>query len=310
MNEVNPQSQDHTHTPAIAIVAIPWYAPSRLTGAVRRAREYPLIPIGLLLVVFIIPAIFAPLIAPHDPFAGGLSYRLKPPVWAGGSWDHILGTDRVGRDILSRIIFGSRISIFISLVGIASGGFAGTCLGLIAGYYGGWIDAVIMRLVDIKLALPSVLLAMVLVAAIGPSYGSVILVVALILWALYARQIRGSTLAIKEMDFIARAKVAGASDFRIIFRHILPNVTNTLIVLATLQVGYVIILEASLSFLGVGIPRPAPAWGLLVADGRELVVIAWWVSMFPGLAIIITVLSLNLLGDWLRDRLDPKLRQV
>jgi peptide/nickel transport system permease protein len=268
------------------------------------------IPITVLLVVLVIPALLAPWIAPHDPYAGGLAQRLRPPVWAGGSWEHILGTDRAGRDVLSRILYGARISIFISMVGILAGGVAGTALGLIAGYYGGWIDALIMRLVDISLALPSVLLALVLAAAIGPSFATVLLVVALVLWALYARQIRGSTLAIREMDFVARARVAGSSDLRIITLEILPNVANTLIVLATLQVGYVILLEASLSFLGVGVPRPVPAWGLLVADGRELVVVAWWVAMFPGIAILLTVLSLNLLGDWLRDRLDPKLRQV
>jgi peptide/nickel transport system permease protein len=268
------------------------------------------IPITVLLVVLVIPALLAPWIAPHDPYAGGLAQRLRPPVWAGGSWEHILGTDRAGRDVLSRILYGARISIFISMVGILAGGVAGTALGLIAGYYGGWIDALIMRLVDISLALPSVLLALVLAAAIGPSFATVLLVVALVLWALYARQIRGSTLAIREMDFVARARVAGASDLRIITLEILPNVANTLIVLATLQVGYVILLEASLSFLGVGVPRPVPAWGLLVADGRELVVVAWWVAMFPGIAILLTVLSLNLFGDWLRDRLDPKLRQV
>jgi peptide/nickel transport system permease protein len=273
-------------------------------------RRYPVIPITVLLVVLVIPALLAPWIAPHDPYAGGLAQRLRPPVWAGGSWEHILGTDRAGRDVLSRILYGARISIFISMVGILAGGVAGTALGLIAGYYGGWIDALIMRLVDISLALPSVLLALVLAAAIGPSFATVLLVVALVLWALYARQIRGSTLAIREMDFVARARVAGASDLRIITLEILPNVANTLIVLATLQVGYVILLEASLSFLGVGVPRPVPAWGLLVADGRELVVVAWWVAMFPGIAILLTVLSLNLFGDWLRDRLDPKLRQV
>ena len=280
---------------------------ARLRASLRR---FPAVPIVILLVVLVVPALLAPWIAPHDPYAGGLGQRLRPPVWAGGSWDYVLGTDRAGRDVLSRILHGARISIFISLVGILAGGGIGTTLGLIAGYYGGWIDALIMRLVDISLALPSVLLALVLAAALGPSFATVIVVVALVLWALYARQIRGSTLAIREMDFVARAKVAGCSDLRIITLEILPNVANTLIVLATLQVGYVILLEASLSFLGVGVPRPVPAWGLLVADGRELVVVAWWVAMFPGLAILLTVLSLNLLGDWLRDRLDPKLRQV
>ena len=282
-------------------------SPARLRASLRR---YPVVPIVILLVVLIIPALLAPWIAPHDPYAGGLGQRLRPPVWAGGSWDHVLGTDRAGRDVFSRILYGARVSIVISLAAIVAGGFIGTALGLIAGYYRGWIEVVIMRLVDISLALPSVLVALALAAALGPSFGTVIVIVALLLWAVFARQIRGSTLAIREMDYIARAKVAGCSDLRIITVEILPNVANTLIVLVTLQVGFVILLEAALSFLGVGVPRPVPAWGLLVADGRELVVVAWWVAMFPGLAILLTVLSLNLLGDWLRDRLDPKLRQV
>ena len=167
-----------------------------------------------------------------------------------------------------------------------------------------------MRLVDISLALPTILLALVLVAAVGASFGTVITVIAVILWARYARQVRGEVLSIKERDFVARARVAGASHLRIMVRYILPNVVNSLVVLATLQVGAVILLESTLSFLGAGIPRPTPAWGVMVADGRELIVTAWWVAMFPGLAIMLTVLALNLLGDWLRDHLDPKLRNV
>jgi peptide/nickel transport system permease protein len=190
------------------------------------------------------------------------------------------------------------------------GGALGTALGLISGYFGGWVDSVLMRLVDISLSLPTILLALVLVAAVGPSFGTVIGVLVVLLWARYARLVRGETLAIKERDFIARARVAGASHARIMARYIFPNVVNSLIVLATLQVGYVILLESALSFLGAGLPRPTPAWGLMIADGRELIVTAWWVSMFPGLAIMLTVLALNLLGDWLRDHFDPKLRHV
>ena len=276
----------------------------------RITKRYPVVALAILLLVLVIPGLFAPWIAPHDPFAGGLGSRLKPPVFAGGTWEHVLGTDRAGRDILSRIIYGARISILIALVGIFAGGVVGTALGLIAGYYRGWTEIVIMRLVDISISLPSVLIALALAATIGPSFTSVILIVAVLLWAVFARQIRGAVLTIREMDYIARARVAGCSNARIILVEILPNVANTLIVLVTLQVGFVILLEATLSFLGVGLPRPTPAWGLLVADGRELVVVAWWVALFPGLAIMLAVLSLNLLGDWLRDRLDPKLRQV
>jgi len=164
--------------------------------------------------------------------------------------------------------------------------------------------------VDISLSLPTILLALVLVAAVGPSFGTVITVLIVLLWARYARLVRGETLAIKELDFIARARVAGASHARIMFRYLFPNVVNSLIVLATLQVGYVILLESSLSFLGAGLPRAEPAWGVMVSDGRELIVTAWWVAMFPGIAIMLTVLALNLLGDWLRDHLDPKLRNI
>jgi peptide/nickel transport system permease protein len=208
------------------------------------------------------------------------------------------------------MIHGARVSLVVSLVAILVGGAIGTGLGLISGYFGRWVDSLIMRFVDISLSLPTILLALVLVAAVGPSFGTVITVLVVLLWARYARLVRAETLAIKERDFIARARVAGASHVRIMLRYIFPNVVNSLVVLATLQVGYVILLESALSFLGAGLPRPTPAWGLMIADGRELIVTAWWVSMFPGLAIMLTVLSLNLLGDWLRDHLDPKLRHV
>jgi peptide/nickel transport system permease protein len=289
----------------------PWYAPPRMAHAVRQARRYPLVPLAMLTFLLVIPAVLAAQVAPHDPLKGSLAKRLKPPVWQqGGSIEHPLGTDKVGRDILSRIIHGARVSLVVSLVAIFIGGTLGTALGLISGYFGGWVDSVLMRLVDISLSLPTILLALVLVAAVGPSFGTVIGVLVVLLWARYARLVRGETLAIKQRDFIARARVAGASHTRIMARYIFPNVVNSLIVLATLQVGYVILLESALSFLGAGLPRPTPAWGLMIADGRELIVTAWWVSMFPGLAIMLTVLALNLLGDWLRDHFDPKLRHV
>ena len=275
-----------------------------------RLRSYPLIPAFVLLVLLIFPAITADWLAPHDPVHGSVKDRRQPPVFFGGTWKYPLGTDRIGRDILSRIMYGARVSLTISLVGIFVGGIIGASLGMLAGFFGGWIDTVIMRLVDISLALPAILLALVLAAATGPSFQTIIVVVAFVLWALYARQVRGEVLSIRERDFVARARVAGATRLRIMARHILPNVANTIIVLATLQVGSVIILEAALSFLGLGIPRPTPAWGIMVADGRQLIVSAWWISFFPGLAITLTVFSLNLLGDWLRDRLDPKLKQV
>ena len=291
---------------------VPWYmAPLQLLRAIFQVRRFPGVPMAILVFLLVIPGIFAEWIAPHDPIKGSLALRLKPPMWEkGGSITYPLGTDKVGRDVLSRIIYGARVSLRVSIEGIIVSGFIGTALGLISGYFGGRVDALIMRLVDISLGLPIILVALVFVAALGPSFSTVIAVITILLWARYARQVRGEVLSIKERDFIARARVAGASHFRIMFRYLLPNVVNTLIVLATLQVGFVIIFESSLSFLGAGIPRPTPAWGLMVADGRELIVTAWWISMFPGIAIMLTVLSFNLVGDWLRDHLDPKLKNI
>ena len=292
---------------------------SRISAALRR---YPVIPITILLIVLVIPAIFANVVAPHHPTVGKLSERLQPPVGVSGetvngvvlskagTWSHILGTDKQGRDILSRIIYGARVSLTVAAVSIAIAGFIGTTLGLIAGYFGGNIDHLIMRLVDIALAIPGILLALVLAVALGPSFRTVIIVIVLVFWSRYARLVRGETLSIKSQDFINRARVAGASNLRIITRHVFPNVVNTVIVLATLEVGQVILLEASLSFLGAGLPRPTPAWGLMVADGRELIVSSWWVAFFPGLAILLAVMSMNLMGDWLRDKLEPKLRNL
>jgi peptide/nickel transport system permease protein len=290
---------------------VPWYSPPKIARAVFQVKRYPVLPLAIILLFLVIPVIFAAQIAPHDPLKGSLSKRLKPPVWAqGGSIEYPLGTDKMGRDILSRIIYGSRISLMVSFMAIFIGGAIGTTLGLISGYFGGKLDALIMRLVDISLSLPTILLALVLVSAVGPGYGPVIIVIAVLFWARYARLARGETLSIRERDFVARARVAGASHLRIMARYIFPNIVNSLVVLATLQVGAVILLESTLSFLGVGIPRPTAAWGVMVADGRELIVTAWWVSMFPGIAIMLTVLALNLFGDWLRDHLDPKLKQA
>jgi peptide/nickel transport system permease protein len=290
---------------------VPWYTPPNIARAVFQAKRYPVVPVAILVLFLVIPAVFAPLVAPHDPLKGSLSKRLKPPAWAeGGSIEYPLGTDKMGRDLLSRMIYGARISLLVSFMAVFVGGSMGTALGLISGYFGGKIDTLIMRLVDITLSLPTILLALVLVSALGPSFGTVITVIALIIWARYARQARAETLTVKEQDFVARARVAGASHTRIMLRYIFPNIVNTLTVLATLQVGSIILLESTLSFLGVGIPRPTPAWGVMVADGRELIVTAWWVSMFPGIGIMLTVLSLNLFGDWLRDHLDPKLKHA
>ena len=297
--------------------SLPWYSPSKLRSFVRIVfKDYPVVWLTILFVVLIFPAVTAPWTAPHHPLKQQLSIRLTAPVWSAGteekptSWSNILGTDKQGRDILSRVMHGSRISLMVSLSALAIGGTVGTTLGLVSGYFGGWVDHLIMRIVDVFLALPLILMALVLVAVFGPSFYTAIGVISVLLWSRYTRQIRAEVLSIKQMDFIARAKVAGASNTRIIIKHVFPNITNTLIVLGTLQVGTVILLEATLSFLGAGIPRPNPAWGVMVADGRDHIASAWWIAVMPGIAIMMTVLSMNMMGDWLRDRLDPKLRQV
>jgi len=275
-----------------------------------RRRDVPWFA-SAVLGALVLTAVLAPFLAPHDPTAGDITTKLIPPVWMErGSWDHPLGTDRFGRDVLSRIIYGSRISLLVSLIAIGVAGTFGTTLGLISGYRGGLTDAVLMRLTDIGLSMPTILIAVVMVAVSEPSFRNVVLVIALLLWPRFTRQIRGETLAVKEQDFVALAVVAGRSSAWIISRHIFPNVVPTLLVISTLQVGYVILLEGTLSFLGVGVPPPNPAWGLMIADGRGFLATAWWISLFPGLAMVLTVLAVNLMGDWLRDHLDPKLRQL
>lgn len=275
----------------------------------RYARRLPIIPV-LVLALVVADGVLAPWLSSHNPRVGELSERLHPPMWMeGGSSDHILGTDQQGRDIFARISYGARVSLMVAAVVLLVGGGIGTILGLISGWYGGLVDELIMRVVDIFMALPLILVALVFVVALGPSFGVLLLIMGLWIWVRFARMVRGEVLKLKEMDYIALAQVAGASTPRILIRHLWPGVRNTVTVVATLQVGLVIILEASLSFLGAGIPPPEPAWGSLVAEGRDVLAGAWWVSTMPGLAILVTVLSLNLFGDWLRDTLDPKLRQ-
>ena len=281
----------------------------RLASRLRAARRLPLIPTFILgLLVFC--GITAPWISPHDPLEQDLRIRNQAPAWMdGGSTDYFLGTDHMGRDLVSRIIHGARISLIVAVITLGVGGTVGITLGLVSGWYGGWIDELIMRLVDIKLAVPTILVALVLVVALGSSFTIIIVVITLWMWPRFARQVRGEVLQLKTMDYVALAKVAGAGTLRILFIHIFPGTINTVVVLATLQVGIVILLEASLSFLGAGVPPPTPAWGSMVADGRDRLEFAWWISTMPGLAIVFTVMSLNLFGDWLRDTLDPRLRQ-
>jgi len=283
------------------------------TRIARRAwqlRRLPLIPI-LILSLFVISGLTAPLLAPHNPERGNIRDRLIPPAWVeGGSTEYLLGTDHLGRDLLSRVIYGARISLVVVAVTLGIGGTIGVVLGLVSGYYGGWIEELIMRLVDIKLAIPTILLALVLVLALGQSFLIIVVILAIAIWPRFARNTRGEVLQLKTMDYVALAKVSGASTPRILFKHIFPGVVNTLIILATLEVGIVILLESTLSFLGAGVPPPTPAWGSMVADGRDRLAVAWWISTMPGLAIMLVVLSMNIFGDWLRDKLDPRLRQL
>ncbi|TAK85399.1 MAG: ABC transporter permease [Betaproteobacteria bacterium] len=283
---------------------------NRLVASARRSGRLPVIPVAIL-VLLLIDVIFAGVIAPHSPYATDLSKRLIPPAWLpGGDVSYLLGTDLVGRDLLSRLMTGARASLGVALATIFVGGTVGIVLGMVAGYAGGRTDSVIMRLVDGSLSIPVILLALVLVSVREPSAWNVILVLSLVIWARFARLVRGEVLSLRERAFVALAQVAGSSSARIIARHIFPNILNTVIVVGTLQVGWVVLLEASLSFLGVGVPPPIPAWGSMVADGRAHMLSAWWLSLFPGIAILLLVLSLNFLGDWIRDRLDPRLRQV
>lgn len=254
-------------------------------------------------------AVFADLISPYSPTAQTITNRLAPPFWLGGSFEHLLGTDALGRDLLSRIIHGSRVSIAVGLVAVLIQGGVGTVLGLFAGYYGKRVDDVIMRIADIQLALPFFVLALAVVAVLGPGLWNTILALGLTGWVLYGRAVRGEVLSVREREFVDAARLLGASNRRIVFRHIFPNVTNSLIVIGTLQVARMIIFEASLSYLGLGVQPPTPTWGGMIADGRDVISIAWWVATLPGLAVMITVLGVNLLGDYLRDQLDPHGRE-
>jgi len=269
-------------------------------------RGAPILATGLV-VLFVLAAILAPLISPHDPAEQNFLASLAPPAWsAEGSLSNLLGGDNLGRDILSRLIYGARLSLIIALFAIALAGSIGVILGLIAGYAGGALDSLIMRIVDAFLAMPFILMALGFVAALGPSVTNIILVMGITNWARYARLVRGEVLSVKGRDFVALARIAGQPRWRIGVRHILPNVANSIIVLATLDLGRVIILESSLSFLGLGVQPPEVSWGLMLADGRAYMTVAWWLTVMPGGAILLAVLSLNIFGDWLRDRLDPR----
>lgn len=275
-----------------------------------------MIPI-LILAVLVVCAIFAGSIAPYSPLKNSLRERNVPPAWVeGGSGAHWFGTDHVGRDVMSRLIHGARISLTVMGIAVSTGLAAGVTLGLVSGYFGGWVDEVIQRIVDIWNALPFLLIVLVVVIVVRKreiqlSQTTLIMVMlALLTWSNFVKNIRAEALTLRERDYVMAARIAGASHIRILWRHLLPGVVNTSIVIATLSTGGLMLAEAALSFLGAGIPPPTPAWGLMVAEGREYIATAWWLVVIPGLAIFLVVMSLNFIGDWLRDRLDPRLRQL
>ena len=269
----------------------------------------PWIPITIL-GGFLFVAAFPGWLAPYGPLDMTLSHRLQPPGWEEGGRQYLLGTDTLGRDLLTRLFYGARISLIVAGVGLLAGGGLGLIIGIVSGYVGGRTDAVLMRLTDCFMALPTLLIALVFVMTIGPGLQTIILALAIIQWARFSRIMRSEVLSLKEREFVLLAKVAGCSTLRIMRVHILPNVLNTFMVLASLQVSVCILTEATLSFLGAGIPPPTPTWGNMVADGRAFITSAWWIAVFPGLALTLVVFSFNTLGDWLRDKLDPKLRQL
>lgn len=283
-----------------------------MEGVFRRlGLSLPAVLALAVIVVFIIIGLLPGIFAPHSPTAVAPQQRLMPPAWVdGGSMSHLLGTDALGRDVFSRIVHGTRATLIVATMALVAGALVGTLIGVVAGASGGVIDAALMRLVDAVLALPVILYGLLFAVALGPSMRNVVLAIALGFWSRFARVVRGEVVKLRDRDFVLLARISNASVARLIMRHFLPNVLNTLVVLATLQMGQIIITEATLSFLGAGIPPPTPTWGGMVARGREYIETAWWLTVLPGLTIAVVVLALNVAGDWLRDRLDPRLRQV
>lgn len=282
----------------------------RTHSAFRFMRRWPVLPV-LVIALLIFGAVAAYVVAPHDPDVQSLRARNTPPAWTSkGTTKYLLGADHLGRDVLSRVIHGSRISLAVAGVSLASGLVLGVTLGLLAGWYGGKIDEVITRIVDIWHALPFLLVALVVVSLFGGSLGVLMVVLAMVSWVNFVRSVRAEVFVVKANDYVAVARICGASTFRIFVKHLIPGVLHAILVVATLSVGGLILTEATLSFLGAGIPAPTSSWGLMVSEGRDYLSDAWWSSFFPGMAIFLTVMSLNFLGDWLRDFYDPKLRQL
>ena len=295
--------------------AIPSAGPiGRVFGMFRR---WPIVSLALIAILAFV-AIFAPWLAPQSPIKNSVRDRNAPPFWYTEWYEenpkvtrtYVLGADPIGRDVLSRLIHGARISSIVVVVALVSGTVIGTALGLVAGYAGGITDEVITRIVDIWLGLPFILLALIVAITIGPGLLTMMGLLAATAWTPFVRNVRAEVLTLRERDYVQLARVAGASSIRILWKHILPGVLNTVLVIGTLRIGQLILTESFLSFLGAGIPSPTPTWGAMIADGREYLRDAWWVSVFAGVAIGLTVLALNFFGDWMRDTFDPRLRQV
>ena len=280
----------------------------------RRGRNWRrlalLFPSLLIVTLFLVAAIFADLLSPYDPQEIVLPDRLIPPVFDGGSWDHVLGTDHLGRDILARTMAGARISLTVVVIAVPAAAVVGTLVGLLAGWRLGWTDRVLMRLVDMQLAFPALLFAILVAAVWGPSLTNVILIITLWTWSGYARLVRADVLSLRERDFVVAARSIGARDLRVLSRHVLPNLFNIVVILMTLEVATVIVFEAGLSFLNVGVPAGTSSWGIMISEGRNFMTISWWLIWIPGIAIVLISLTGNLMGDWVRDALDPQLRNV
>ena len=280
-------------------------APTSLGQRIKEAR-LPWVPIAILLII-VFCAAFANLISPYDPRKNDVRNKLQPPFT---STEHVLGTDRLGKDMLSRLIYGSRTMLQVTAPSMLVAIVAGTVVGLVSGYAGRWADSVLMRITDAVLGFPSILVALLIVTYLGTGVWNVMIAIAATQWARFARMIRGEVLAIRDRDFVVLAQIYGVSPGMIVYRHLFPNVINTLMVLTSVSVGQVILLEASLSFLGLGLAPGDPAWGILVAEGREFLTQAWWIALFPGIVITVVVMAFNFFGDWLRDYLDPRLRRA
>jgi peptide/nickel transport system permease protein len=283
-------------------------------------RRWPVIPVAIL-AMLVTMAVFAPWIAPFDPNDQDLLRNLARPMWDDDFYEndrlgsrleqrHILGADKFGRDVFSRVVFGTRVSLSVAIVSMVSGTILGAWAGIMTGFYGGLFDELMTRFVDVWNALPFLLIALVVSITVGQSVTVMVVLLIMLTWVGLVRNVRAEVLSLKTRDYIAAARIAGASDLRIMYKHIMPGITNLLLVLASLRVGGLILTAASLSFLGIGIPSRVPSWGAMISDGRDTLDEAWWISFFPGLGIFLTVMSMNFLGDWIRDRTDPRLRQL